>query len=325
MRRSTEGPGRRRAIRPAGTVLRRGTVVGTALALAAVATLPLTPWAQAERSAAGPGVFDVGVRTAEFEFRAAPPQHRGHKQRMQNWCWAACIQMILNYHGVAATQEQIVGRTFGALADAPGQPHQILGNLNGWGLRVDGLPLQVSANSWVLSAGQLVYDLTIDQPLLLGLSMPGMMGHAYVLTAIRYRETGGEPLVLAAVLRDPMPGNPDRIVMPWPRIMALNPFFARVRVRPVAAGPPHTALGALLADAPNGGLLVQSVVAGSAAAQAGLGPNDVIYGVDRVPILVGTDLLALLAHKRPGSPVVIRYLRGGLTLHGRGVLGARPR
>ena len=47
----------------------------------------------------------VGIRTVDFNFVAAA-------QQQSEWCWAASIQMILNYYGIPATQQEIVTRTY---------------------------------------------------------------------------------------------------------------------------------------------------------------------------------------------------------------------
>src|SRR5207253_8273207 len=78
----------------------------------------------------GPGIWAAGIPSNEFEFFAAP-ETEGH-QRQSNWCWAASVQMVLNYRGVPVTQEQVVQRIFaGAVPNVPGQPNQILTALSG--------------------------------------------------------------------------------------------------------------------------------------------------------------------------------------------------
>ena len=69
-----------------------------------------------------------------------------------------------------------------------------------------------------------------------------------------------------------------------PRKVAAN-IGARADVLPVAADFSPKLEGATLEDAENGaGVLVRGVEAGSPAADSGLRPNDVIYGVNRAPV-----------------------------------------
>jgi len=60
-----------------------------------------------------PGLYCAGIPSKDFKYRAAPES--SGRQRQTNWCWAASIQMVLNFHGVDVTQEEIVQRIFGTL------------------------------------------------------------------------------------------------------------------------------------------------------------------------------------------------------------------
>jgi serine protease Do len=59
------------------------------------------------------------------------------------------------------------------------------------------------------------------------------------------------------------------------------------------------------------GVLINSVVPGKAAAQAGLKANDVIVSVDGKPVKNGDDLVDNISARHPGSKVTIGYLRDG--------------
>jgi len=176
-----------------------------------------------------PGVYAVGVPTEEFEYMAAP-QNSG-RQRQTNWCWAASIQMVLNYHGVKATQEEIVSRCFGALIDRPAEPQVILAALNGWGVQANGNPVIISASPIVLKGSDIVADLAYHWPLIVGFRTP-RGGHACVLTAVSYTVNPytNEPVFQSAVLRDPWPNNQSRNIVPWSRFISSLMFIARVRV-----------------------------------------------------------------------------------------------
>jgi serine protease Do/serine protease DegQ len=77
-------------------------------------------------------------------------------------------------------------------------------------------------------------------------------------------------------------------------------------------GAPHPALeGAALADAPQGGVLLRAVEAGSRAAAAGLRAGDVIVGANRSRIANVAQLRALA---RGGGPLVLQVSRGGAVI-----------
>ena len=55
-----------------------------------------------------PGLHYEGILTQQFDFVAAA-------QQMDEWCWAASVQMILQYYEIPVTQEEIVARVFGGV------------------------------------------------------------------------------------------------------------------------------------------------------------------------------------------------------------------
>lgn len=180
----------------------------------------------------GPGVWAAGIPSNEFEYFAAP-QTAG-RQRQQNWCWAACVQMVLNYRGVAVTQEQVVQRIFGGNIDAPGQPNQILGALTGWAFSWNGRRVMLTSSPFAFNGSEIVRDLAERWPIIVGVRTGPTTGHAYVLTAVTYRvDQWNQPIFVSAILRDPWPGNQSRIEVPWQQFQQNWMFMARMRVIPV--------------------------------------------------------------------------------------------
>jgi putative serine protease PepD len=83
--------------------------------------------------------------------------------------------------------------------------------------------------------------------------------------------------------------------------------------------PSHAVLGVSMSDSPDGGALVQEVVPGSAADEAGFEVGDVIVAVDGREIGDGTDLAGAIRSQEPGDEVSVTVKRGGeeLTLTAR--------
>jgi putative serine protease PepD len=81
----------------------------------------------------------------------------------------------------------------------------------------------------------------------------------------------------------------------------------------LAAGkqPAHPALGVSVADVENGGALVRSVTANSAAAKAGLQQGDVITAVDGKAINDSDDVVAAIQAGSVGQKMTIEYTRNG--------------
>jgi len=168
--------------------------------------------------------FSAGIPSQEFEFYSAA-QHNG-RQRQTNWCWAACIQMVLNYHGLYVTQEQIVQKIYGNLVDQPAGEQQIMEALSGWMPNYQGRYSQIYCQNEITNINEITSNLAYKWPLIVGLSNPSNpngVGHAYVLTAIYYStDMYNNTIPHKVVLRDPWPGNPSRQEMSW------NEFSSRV-------------------------------------------------------------------------------------------------
>lgn len=187
--------------------------------------------AWADKSQMPDGTWVAGVPGEQFVyFAAAEGQGRQH---MQNWCWAACIQMVLNYHGLYVQQEQIVSRVFGGLVDRPAGPTEIMSALQGQWPDSRQRYSEVMADTRNLDPYSVVQDLEYRWPLIVGLQGPrGGTGHAYVLTAVYYNlMQDGSPLIRAVVLRDPYPGRQSRVEMGIQEFMQRCTFATRVHVK----------------------------------------------------------------------------------------------
>lgn len=171
--------------------------------------------------------FSCGVPSNEFDYMRATSVNYG-AQVQSNWCWAACIQMVLNYHGLYVTQMDVVTRIYGSpYINQPANEQQILFALSGWALNVNGGYSTINAYGGYTTLDEIMNGLSGKWPLIVGMSNPnGGIGHAYVLTAIFYSNiydingniTGFIPDKV--VLRDPWPGNPSRQEFSWAEFQA---------------------------------------------------------------------------------------------------------
>lgn len=127
---------------------------------------------------------------------------------MPQWCWAACIEMVFNYHGINISQEDIVARSCGGIEQFPGQPRHILANLSrNW--RGSGrTKFLVSGESYSADLATASRDLSQDCPLIIG-----NRGHTMVLTSMKYEmDKWGNGNVLEAEVVDPWPGRGRRLL-----------------------------------------------------------------------------------------------------------------
>lgn len=145
-------------------------------------------------------------------------------QHMNQWCWAASIETIFRYYGYIVPQELIVQQTWGAIVNLPGQPNQIMNDLNKVWVDKRGRRFKVSGNIFSANHMTAAEDLSKNRPLIIG-----TLGHAMVLTSLTYvRDANGRGNVTAATVRDPWPGKGKRILtaQEWYN----TSFLARVRV-----------------------------------------------------------------------------------------------
>ena len=138
--------------------------------------------------------------------------------------------MVLNYHGLYITQEQIVHKVFGGQYDAPAYLNQILHALSGWAPDTRGRYSGVHASLYGISNSQLVADLANNWPLIVGFR-GWRIGHAVVLSAVEYLKLGTTfPLLTKAIYRDPWPGQVSKQETIWALFRARTQYMIRIWV-----------------------------------------------------------------------------------------------
>lgn len=152
-------------------------------------------------------------------------------QALRNWCWAACTQMVLAYHGIDVTQNEIVRRINGRLVDKPADDRQILEALSGWAFDFRGRRVMIESNPSIYGDEDIIQDLMNHCPLVVGLHGLRATGHLYVLTAVEFCEDERGRYCVTAFLTDP--DQTSEVVMDWRELREKLGFIARVRVRSV--------------------------------------------------------------------------------------------
>jgi serine protease Do len=71
-------------------------------------------------------------------------------------------------------------------------------------------------------------------------------------------------------------------------------------------------------------VMIVSVTPGSPADRAGLGPGDLILGVNQHPVEAAGDVTAVLSRLKPGDSVSLQVQRGQVTLTTRAKLASQP-
>ena len=149
----------------------------------------------------------VGISSSQMNYFSA-------SQNNSQWCWAAAIQMVLNYYGVSISQEQIVARTYGTdpygnLLNWAGSFQAITANLNNWSVDNYGNPYRVMASlNWgAPSPSILLQELNQGRPVIVGYKTGPNSGHAVVITAASFTQSYNGPIIQTIVVRDPWPSQ----------------------------------------------------------------------------------------------------------------------
>ena len=196
----------------------RRLLIGTFLLLAIAST------SKGHSEQLGPNYFVAGVPTERFEYFAA-------RQKHTNWCWAATVQMILNFHGLYVSQEQVVDRIFQQQVNQSATSNQILEALHGWAPDYRGRFSAIASTPYIFSQQELIHDLAHCWPLIVGLKNGDGSGHTYVLTAVYYSfDRYRRPVIDKVVLRDPWPSSKSKQDWSWSTVQSNLTFAARVKV-----------------------------------------------------------------------------------------------
>ncbi len=161
-----------------------------------------------------PGVMfaqtSIGIRSSKISTAYT-------EQRNSQWCWAACIEMVMAFYGASVSQEEVVRRSFGTdpyghLPNFAGSREEISENLDGWGFDSRGETYSV-ASIFVDDPGFIPFLLkdTLEEgyPVIIGYSTGGSVGHAVLVTAVEYvgQPEDGDFAITKIVVRDPWPGQ----------------------------------------------------------------------------------------------------------------------
>lgn len=150
--------------------------------------------------------YCAAIKTDCFKFSFA-------EQEFDNWCWAACIQMVLHYQGLDITQSDIVIKAHGSLVNLPADCFTTTKAANDWNYN------GTNIKAWQVNSTtpkDFIDALAHKYPIIVGLNMPSSkVGHCYVLTAIFYNYSNDLYVPYWVKLRDPWGPNPDIFETSW--------------------------------------------------------------------------------------------------------------
>jgi Papain-like cysteine protease AvrRpt2 len=143
----------------------------------------------------------VGIPTAEFNFVSAA-------QLRTEWCWAASVQMILNWYDIPVKQSDVVGRIYGRTVDRAATEDAITRALSGtaYTRRNEKIRLHAERRRGLPPTNFLVDELGKRHPMMITFRSTRTMLHAVVVTSAEYEHNAnGGVHVTALTFRDPNP------------------------------------------------------------------------------------------------------------------------
>ena len=155
--------------------------------------------------------LEAGIETSRMNYSYS-------EQHSSQWCWAASIQMVMDFYGIELDQEGIVQRTYGCdpygrLPNWAGSFQAITANLNGMMVDKNGQPYVTAAimctDARVIPQ-LIVGELSKGQPVILGYSSGPGSGHAVVCTGCSYYGYGPNLTITRIIVRDPYPTLENR-------------------------------------------------------------------------------------------------------------------
>ena len=119
-------------------------------------------------------------------------------QEKDNWCWAACVQMALQYNGIYKSQTEIVRQVYGSPYNWTASGNEIAEAFNGWnGFRVRSFNTK--------TAQSFIDEIAAGHPLIIGYEE-----HAYLLTHIYYIKTSnGKLFPFKVIIINPKSGKEE--------------------------------------------------------------------------------------------------------------------
>lgn len=123
-------------------------------------------------------------------------------QEKENWCWAACVQMICLYNDLKIQQPEIVYHVYGASYDWTASGNEMAESFEGWhGFTV---------HSYLSKTPQsFINEIASGHPLIIGYDE-----HAYLLTHIYYKKTSNGSLTpFKVIIINPSLGKEE--VLDW--------------------------------------------------------------------------------------------------------------
>lgn len=136
-------------------------------------------------------------------------------QLQDNWCWAACAQMVLAYYKVSMSQRAIAKQVTGSTKDLGASANEMVAALDGF--QKGRHQLRCWADT-LINLRDVIGEIQHGHPLIIGMEFQGRQ-HAMVLTEIHFQKDAAHAEKInptAVVLLDPSRRYLRKRAFTWP-------------------------------------------------------------------------------------------------------------
>ncbi len=155
------------------------------------------------------------------------------KQKQSNWCWAACLQMILRTHDIKVSQKELVKQAFNDVVNRKLHSADIVSTFNDRRYKSSSNDsiYRLYVRRKYCTERELINHLHSQRPLMVGLENYQDGGHAYVLRAIYFtQDIRGNIWIDKVILVDPSPSENFIREMEWSEFLRHEPEYFIIHV-----------------------------------------------------------------------------------------------
>lgn len=168
------------------------------------------------------GIFMINVLCAQL-IGVGDPNVFPKGQEESNWCWAACVEIVLEYGGINITQSQIVSRVFGDTRNEEASQREIMAALSGWGFDRRGIPRKIYCRQVTGAESEVISALSRGWPLIVGIRNRNGTGyHAVVLSHLEYIIVNGQYSIQTVTIKDPLYQGKGTFRLSWKEFLSIH-------------------------------------------------------------------------------------------------------
>lgn len=169
---------------------------------------------------------------AGFDNESHESQWLKKKQKDSNWCWAACMQMILRSHDIKVSQRELVKQAFDKVVNQKLHSQAIVSTFNNQLYKGESDSIfRLRVRRKQCDEREIINHLHNKRPLMVGLKSYHDEGHTYVLRAVYFvQNIQGKIWIDRVLLVDPSPTEPFVKVMEWSEFLRFVPEYFVVHV-----------------------------------------------------------------------------------------------